>query len=86
MYDAEGFQVPKQDQTRYAIGDRDDLKFNSDESLDIFIQHESPGADKESNWLPGPAQGKLGLTMRLYAPKAQVLDGSWVPPAVKRVR
>jgi hypothetical protein len=43
----------------------------------------SPGADKEANWLPSPAQGGRGVTMRLYAPKAQVLEGSWHPPALK---
>lgn len=85
MYDAEGFQVANPI-NRFAIGDRDKLKFNSDGSIDIYIQPNSPGVDKESNWLPSPADGKLGLTMRLYAPKAEVLDGSWAPPVVKRIQ
>jgi len=85
MYDAEGFQVANP-LNRFAIGDRDELKYNADGALDIYIQHESPGNDKESNWLPSPAQGALGVTMRLYAPKAQALDGRWAPPAVKRVQ
>ena len=84
MYDAEGFQVANS-LNRFAIGDRDDLKYNADGSLDLYIQHESPGADKESNWLPSPKSGRLGMTMRLYAPKAQVIDGRWNPPVVKRV-
>ena len=84
MYDAEGFQVANP-LNRFAIGDRDALKYNGDGSLDIYIQHASPGTDKESNWLPSPAQGTLGITMRLYAPKAPALDGRWNPPAVKRV-
>jgi hypothetical protein len=84
MYDAEGFQVANTLE-RFAIGDRDTLKYNADGSLDIYIQHESPGEDKESNWLPSPAQGVLGLTMRLYAPKAQALDGRWTPPAIAQV-
>jgi hypothetical protein len=83
MYDAEGFQVANSLE-RFAIGDRDDLIYNADGSLDIYLQHQSPGADKVSNWLPSPASGALGVTMRLYAPKAEALDGRWVPPAVKK--
>jgi hypothetical protein len=84
MYDHEGFQVANK-LNRFAIGDRDPLKYNADGSLDIYIQADSPGPDKESNWLPAPAQGELGVTMRIYGPKPQALDGRWVPPAVKRV-
>jgi hypothetical protein len=85
MYDEEGFQVANK-LNRFAIGDRDELKFNTDGSLDVYIQSDTPGTDKESNWLPSPAKGKLGVTMRLYAPKAPVLDGRWAPPAVKKVQ
>lgn len=84
MYDQEGFQVANK-LNRFAIGDRDELRYNADGSLDIYIQHESPEQDKESNWLPSPAQGLLGITMRLYAPKAEVIDGRWVPPAIMRL-
>jgi hypothetical protein len=71
---------------RYAIGDRDKLKFNPDGSLTLYVQRESPGQDKESNWLPAPAaDGGFSMNLRLYWPKAQALDGSWQPPAVKRV-
>lgn len=83
MYDAEGFQSANEI-NRFAIGDRDALKYNADGSLDLYIQHASPGADKVSNWLPAPTSA-LGVTMRLYAPRAQVLDGRWVPPAIRRV-
>ena len=83
MYDAEGFQSANRI-NRFAIGDRDALQYNADGSLDIYIQNASPGAGKESNWLPAPP-GSLGVTMRLYAPKPEVLDGRWVPPAIKRV-
>lgn len=85
MYDAEGFQVANPI-NRFAIGDRDALKFNSDGSLDLYIQRENPGPDKESNWLPAPNSGVLGLTLRLYAPRPQVADGRWNPPAIKRVK
>jgi hypothetical protein len=84
MYDAEGFQVANSI-NRFAIGDRDALKFAADGSLDLYIQHENPGPDKESNWLPAPKIGPLGLTMRLYAPKPQALDGRWNPPPIRRV-
>ena len=84
MYDAEGFQAANSI-NRFAIGDRDALKFNADGSLDIYMQNASPGADKESNWLPAP-KGPLGFTMRLYAPRPEVADGRWVPPPVKRVQ
>jgi hypothetical protein len=84
MYDAEGFQSVNRI-NRYAIGDRDALKYNADGSLDIYLQHDSPGAEKESNWLPAP-MGKLGITMRIYAPKPEALDGRWNPPAVQLVK
>jgi hypothetical protein len=84
MYDADGFQVSNP-LNRFAIGDRDKLKYNDDGSLDIIIQAESPEKDKKSNWLPSPDQGTLGLTMRLYAPDRSVLDGSWQPPVLTRV-
>lgn len=85
MYDEEGFQVANP-LNRFSIGDRDELKYNADGSLDIYIQSDSPGKDKESNWLPSPAQGLISVTMRLYAPKVMALDGRWAPPAIKRVQ
>ena len=84
MYDADGFAVANP-LNRHAIGDRDPLKFNQDGSLDIYIQPENPGKVKESNWLPSPKSGAMNITMRLYAPKAEVLDGRWNPPAVQCV-
>jgi hypothetical protein len=83
MYDEQGFQVANPI-NRFAIGDRDQLKYNPDGSLDLYLQNESPGSGKESNWLPSPASGILGVTMRLYAPRAEILDGRWTPPAIRR--
>ena len=71
---------------RYAIGDRDPLSFNSDGSLDLYIQRELPGKDKELNWLPAPASGPFTMNLRLYWPKPDVLDGEWSPPGVKQVQ
>jgi acetyl esterase/lipase len=68
---------------RYAIGDRDKLKFNHDGSLTLFIQRESPGKDKESNWLPAPKSGGFSMNLRLYWPKPEALNGTWKAPAVR---
>jgi hypothetical protein len=69
---------------RFAIGDRDALKFAADGSLTLYIQRESPGADRESNWLPAPADGPFSMNLRLYWPKPQALDGAWAPPPVTK--
>jgi hypothetical protein len=83
MYDSDGFQVANPI-NRFAIGDRDDLKFNADGSLDLYVQHQNPGPGKEANWLPAPKGGGLGLTLRLYAPRPEVAEGRWNPPAIRR--
>ena len=66
---------------RYAIGDRTPgLKANDDGSLDIWIGHESPGAEREGNWLPAPA-APFALFMRAYLPKPELLQGYYrMPP------
>lgn len=84
MYDNQGFQIPNPID-RFAIGDRDNLKVNEDGSLDLYIQAETPGKDKESNWLPSPKSGAMGPTLRIYAPKPEALDGTWVPPPFQKV-
>lgn len=68
---------------RYTLSPRNALKYNDDGSLDLYIQNESPGKDKESNWLPAP-KGKFVLMLRLYWPKEAVLKKSWSPPAVEK--
>jgi hypothetical protein len=64
----------------FAIGDRDSLTYGADGFLNLYLQHTNPGVDRESNLLPGP--GPLGVTMRVYMPKAEALDGRWRPPVV----
>jgi hypothetical protein len=81
LYDNDGYLVENEIK-RYAIGDRDELSFNENGSLDIFIQHESPGKDHESNWLPAPADD-FNLVLRLYWPRMEILTGEWNPPPVK---
>jgi hypothetical protein len=85
MYDS-GFFFVANPINRYSISARQDLKSNPDGSIDLYIQKESPGRDKESNWLPAPA-GKFQLMLRLYWPNENdpsILDGSWKIPAVTR--
>ena len=67
-----------------AIGDRDKLVPNSDGSVDLYIQADSPGAEKEENWLP-VAKAPFNLLMRLYWPSEEILNDTWTPPLVTRV-
>lgn len=86
MYDSQYFFVANE-LNRCSISPRQDLKANADGSVDIYIQHGSPGADEESNWLPAPA-GKFILMLRMYWPnegEPSILDGSWTIPVVAKV-
>ena len=68
---------------RYALSARDKLKTNADGSVDLYLQHDSPGADKEANWLPAPA-GRFIPRFRCYWPRDAILSGMWkVPPVTK---
>ena len=70
---------------RYLIGDRTPgLKYNEDGSLDIYIQKENPGGNKESNWLPA-ATDNFSLTLRMYLPQESVLNSEYQPPPIQRV-
>lgn len=82
MYDQAGYLINNSIK-RYAIGDRDNLIFNDDGSVDIWIQNQAPKG-KENNWLPAP-QGEFALTMRLYLPKNNVRDGSWPLPDIEKI-
>jgi hypothetical protein len=72
---------------RYNVSQRDQFNLNPDGSLDIYVQHASPGAAKQANWLPSPAD-KFTMLLRLYWPTStppSILDGTWEPPAVTAV-
>jgi hypothetical protein len=84
LYDADGFQVGNS-LNRFAVSSYMPFKTNADGSLDLYFQNESPGKDKEVNWLPAP-KGPFNLCMRLYGPKADAITGKWNPPAVRRVQ
>ena len=86
MYDKDYFFVANP-LNRYSISARQNLKANADGSVDLYIQNENPGADKESNWLPAP-KDKFILMLRTYWPKTEapsILDGTWKIPAVQPV-
>jgi hypothetical protein len=84
IYDPQGFYVPNSI-NRYALSAWMPMKYNSDGSLDMYIQSNSPGADKEANWLPAPASGQFNLTVRDYWPTQSVLDNTYKLPPIKKV-
>ncbi|WP_260858795.1 DUF1254 domain-containing protein [Paraburkholderia sp. BCC1885] len=84
MYDLPGRHLVANPLSRYSIGDRTrGIRYGADGSLDIYIQHTSPGADKESNWLPAP-DGPYNVIARIYGPDASVFDGSWKFPVPQK--
>jgi hypothetical protein len=84
LYDVEGFQVGNA-LNRFAVSSWMPFKYNADGSLDLYFQNESPGKDKEVNWLPAP-KGLFTLTMRIYTPRLEALTGKWNPPPVTRAQ
>jgi hypothetical protein len=84
LYDRDGFQVANS-LNRFAVSSWMPFKYNPDGSLDLYFQNESPGADKEVNWLPAP-KGPFNLTMRLYSPKSEALTGRWNPPSIIKMQ
>jgi hypothetical protein len=86
MYTAKYFFVDNP-LNRYNVSQRDKFKTNADGSTDIYVQADSPGKDKESNWLPSPKDDFV-LMMRLYWPKEEdptILNGSWKIPEVSSI-
>jgi hypothetical protein len=85
LYDKDGFPVPNS-LNRANLSSWMPLKSNSDGSIDLYFQADSPGKDKEANWLPTPKQGAWNLTMRLYAPRPTIANGTWSPPAPPAIK
>jgi hypothetical protein len=82
-YDSEGFLVGN-DLHRFCLGNRDELVVGDDGSVDLYFGPTPPERGSIDNWLP-TSSGRLNLTLRLYDPKPEVLDGRWRPPAVRRI-
>jgi hypothetical protein len=71
---------------RFSLGTKNKtLKYSTDGSLTLYMCAKSPGKDKETNWLPAPA-GDFSLLLRNYWPEKSVIDGTWLPPNVARVK
>jgi hypothetical protein len=85
MYDQANRLLVKNSLNRYKISSEDKLKTNADGSITIYIQAESPGKDKESNWLPTPKE-PFYMPFRMYQPDIEVLNGQYELPGVKRVK
>jgi len=62
------------------------LQYNADGSLTLYAGAKSPGTDKESNWLPAPGDGTFSLYIRCYWAEQAILDGTWLPPQVEKVK
>jgi len=72
--------------SRFSLGTKNKaLKYNADGSLTLYASAKSPGADKESNWLPAP-NGTFSLFMRAYWADQSIIDGTWMPPQVVTVK
>ena len=82
MYGLPGQLMVENPIGRYSIGDRSGLRYARDGSLTIYIQRESPGRKKASNWLPAP-DGPFSLQFRMYLPKPEALSPLYLPPAIR---
>lgn len=83
VYDAKTRLLVKHPSGRYKLGDRDaGMLRGADGSLKLHLQYESPGKERESNWLPVPKQ-PFQIVARLYWPREELLDGSYLPPGIE---
>jgi len=85
LYELPSSLLSANDMNRYLINSAmlPDLRKDEDGGVTLYIQHASPGKDKEANWLPAPV-GPFFMAMRLYWPKPEALDGRWKAPALVR--
>ncbi len=83
VYDRQGFHVANEID-RFALGDRDELIYGADGSLEILLAHERPSDEWVANWLPVPAEGFM-VTLRLYLPREDAVTQRWTAPAAVRL-
>jgi hypothetical protein len=84
LYDSEGFQAPNS-LNRFALSSWMPFNYDADGGLTLYFQNESPGKERDANWLPAP-KGGFNLTMRLYAPQSDALTGKWNPPVITKAK
>ena len=81
MYDLD-FHLVVNPIHRYSIGDRTQgLKRDPDGGLTMYVQHDNPDPDEESNWLPAPAS-PFYMVLRAYQPSSEIIKQAWEPPPV----
>src|SRR5262249_28775514 len=84
LYDEHHFFAPNE-LKRYSLGTKNKtLKLDPDGGLTLYVQADSPGADKESNWLPAPKGADFSLYVRAYWPEPAITQGKWTPPPVRK--
>jgi hypothetical protein len=86
LYNQYHFFEPN-DLRRYSLGTKNkNLQYNADGSLTLYVQADAPAENLRSNWLPAPKNGDFTLYIRSYWPEKEILDGTWTPPGVERVK
>jgi len=86
LYNQYHFFEPN-DLRRYSLGTKNkNLQYNADGSLTLYVQGDAPAENLRSNWLPAPKNGDFTLYIRSYWPEKEILDGTWTPPGVERVK
>ncbi|MEL4309038.1 DUF1254 domain-containing protein [Joostella sp. CR20] len=86
LYNEQHFFHPN-DIERYSLGTKNkNLIYNEDGSLTIYVQPTAPSGNLVNNWLPSPSKGVYSLYIRAYGPKDQIINGTWTPPQIKKVK
>lgn len=86
MYSDVGYLVPNENGT-YSVSSQQDLKYREDGSLHVTISINQPENMSDTNWLPAPQAGEdFQLTMRVYWPQDDILNGVWTPPPVTQIK
>ena len=86
LYSTPDFHVVKNSINKYGVNNVGNLQKNSDGSLSIWISPSLPKGVPQSNWIPSEKGKDFALNLRMYVPKPEVLNGSWLPPEIKKIR